>query len=93
MREPEMDYLCLKCGREFKNDLKLAICPICLKIEKENYQKGIPSKYMTVLRFLKSQVNKSDLIYQANSSSFPKKFCDILEGRDFTRHIASKMGF
>ena len=60
MMEPEMDYLFLKCGKEFKNDLKLAICEVCLKIEKKNYQKGIPSKYITVLRFLKSQPKKSE---------------------------------
>lgn len=58
--DSEMDYLCLKCGRAFKNDLKLAICQNCLQIEKENYQKGIPPKYITVLRFLKSQANKNE---------------------------------
>ncbi len=55
MMEPEMDYLCLKCGREFKNELKLVICQVCLKLEKENYHKGIPSKFITFSRFLKSQ--------------------------------------
>ncbi len=49
-----MDYLCLKCGKEFKNVLKLAVCPECLEIERKNYQKGIPTKYLTVLRFLKN---------------------------------------
>jgi len=52
--EPETYYLCLKCGREFKNDLKIAVCQICFEQERENYEKGIPSKYITVLRFLKS---------------------------------------
>ncbi len=58
MMESEMYYLCLKCGKEFKNDLKIAICRTCLKKEKENYEKGIPSKYVTVSRFLKCQSNK-----------------------------------
>ena len=54
-----MYYLCLKCGREFKNNLKIAVCQTCLKKEKENYEKGIPSNYITVSRYLKSQSNKS----------------------------------
>ncbi len=58
MTEPEMDYLCLSCGREFKNDLKIAVCHICLKKERKNYEKGIPPKYMTVLRYLKRESNK-----------------------------------
>ncbi|KKN62062.1 hypothetical protein LCGC14_0515570 [marine sediment metagenome] len=53
-----MDYLCLSCGREFKNDLKIAVCHICLKKERKNYEKGIPPKYMTVLRYLKRESNK-----------------------------------
>ena len=52
--ESELYYLCLECGKEFKNDLKIAVCQNCLIKEKENYEKGIPSKYITVLRFLKS---------------------------------------
>ncbi len=56
MVKPEVYYLCLKCGREFKNTLKIAVCQICLKQERENYEKGIPSKYITVLRLLKSQI-------------------------------------
>lgn len=56
MIEREMYYLCLKCGREFKNDLKIALCQRCLKKERENYEKGISSKYITVLRFLKRQI-------------------------------------
>jgi NMD protein affecting ribosome stability and mRNA decay len=56
--EPELYYLCLKCGQEFKNDLKIAVCQTCLKQERENYEKGIPSKYITVLRFLKSQIKE-----------------------------------
>ena len=58
MMESEMLYLCLECGKEFRNDLKLAVCPICLKKEKENYEKGIPSKYITVSKFLKNQMKK-----------------------------------
>jgi len=54
--EPEVYYLCLKCGREFKNDLKIAVCQMCLQQERKNYEKGIPSKYITVLRLLKSQI-------------------------------------
>ena len=54
--ESEMLYLCLECGREFKNDLKLAVCPACLEKERENYENGIPSKYVTVLKFLKNQM-------------------------------------
>ncbi len=49
----EQNYLCLECGKEFKNELKLAVCPECLKKEIENYKKGIPPKYVTVSLFLK----------------------------------------
>jgi len=58
MMESEMLYLCLECGKEFRNDLKLAVCPVCLKKEKENYENGIISKYITVLKFLKNQMKK-----------------------------------
>ncbi len=58
MIEPKLYYLCLKCGREFKNSLKIAVCQNCLKQERENYEKGIPSKYITVLRFLKSHIKE-----------------------------------
>ena len=57
--ESEMLYLCLECGKEFRNDLKLAVYQVCLQEEKENYEKGIPSKYITVLKFLKNQMKKN----------------------------------
>ncbi len=58
MIEPEMDYLCLNCGREFKNDLKIAVCPTCLKKERKNFEKGISPKFITVLRYLKRECKK-----------------------------------
>ncbi len=54
MIELEQNYICLECGKEFKNELKLAICSECLKKERENYKKGILPKYVTVLLYLKN---------------------------------------
>ena len=51
----DQNYLCLECGKEFKNDLNLAICPECLKREEKNYRKGIPSKYVTVSLYLRKK--------------------------------------
>ncbi|HEY0087766.1 MAG TPA: hypothetical protein VGB37_02920 [Candidatus Lokiarchaeia archaeon] len=42
-------YLCLECGKEFENTLKIAICPECLENERKNFKKGITSKYQTVM--------------------------------------------
>lgn len=43
------NYLCLECGEEFENELKIAICPKCLEVERRRYKKGISSKYRTVM--------------------------------------------
>jgi predicted amidophosphoribosyltransferase len=48
-------YICLECENEFKNHLDIAICPDCLRKEKENFKLGIFSKYLTVNLFLKKE--------------------------------------
>ena len=49
----ELDYICLECGKEFKNEFDLAVCKECLEKEREYYKKGILSKYNTINLFLK----------------------------------------
>ncbi|MBN1800604.1 MAG: hypothetical protein JW891_03810 [Candidatus Lokiarchaeota archaeon] len=48
-------YLCLECGKRFKNSLEIAVCPDCLKIEEENHKKGISSKYTTINLLLNNE--------------------------------------
>lgn len=48
-------YMCLECDKEFENKLNVAICPECLKAEKEKYERGIPSKYKTVNIYLQER--------------------------------------
>ena len=50
---PVLDYMCLECGRKYKNTLDVAICPKCLKKEKEKHEKGVRSKYTTVYMYLR----------------------------------------
>ncbi len=52
-------HLCLECDQEFENELNLAICPDCLKKEKDNYKKGIPSKFETVNNYLRKLILKN----------------------------------
>jgi DNA-directed RNA polymerase subunit RPC12/RpoP len=54
--ESEMNYICLECENEFKNDLKIAICQDCLEKEQVKFKKGIPSKYITVNLFLEKNL-------------------------------------
>ncbi len=49
-------HTCLECDKEFENELNLAICPECLKIEKANYKMGVPSKFETVNIYLRNAV-------------------------------------
>jgi DNA-directed RNA polymerase subunit RPC12/RpoP len=51
-------YLCLECGKEFENTLKIAVCPKCLEHERKNFKKGIKSKYQTVMMLLNSSTKK-----------------------------------
>ncbi len=53
--ENNMNYICLECEKEYKNKFNIAICQDCLEKEKENFKKGIPSKYMTVNLFLQRE--------------------------------------
>lgn len=53
-----MIYICLECENEFKNELKIAICQDCLEKEKENFKKGIHSKYVTVNLLLEKKLNQ-----------------------------------
>jgi len=57
----DMNYICLECENEFKNDLKIAICHDCLENEKENFKKGILSKYITVNIHLEKNVNPNKI--------------------------------
>ncbi|MBY8983113.1 MAG: hypothetical protein KGD57_09200 [Candidatus Lokiarchaeota archaeon] len=54
-------HTCLECDEEFENELNLAICPDCLKNERENYKKGVPSKFETVNIFLRKVTLESAL--------------------------------
>ncbi|MFX1276002.1 MAG: hypothetical protein ACFFBP_16150 [Promethearchaeota archaeon] len=49
---PSNQHICLECGKEFNNKFDLAICSSCLERERENYEKGIRSKYTTVFLYL-----------------------------------------
>lgn len=62
MTEHGLEYVCLECGKDFKNELNIAVCPECLNKEKENYEKGIKSKYITVNLFLEKEKNSRKLI-------------------------------
>lgn len=50
-------HLCLECNREFVNELNIAVCPKCLKKEKKKFKKGTPSKYETVNRYLREELD------------------------------------
>jgi len=58
MIQPNLNHICLECEKEFRNNLKIAICNECLKKEIENYNKGIPSKYTTVNLYIKYKLKK-----------------------------------
>ncbi|MHA1491622.1 MAG: hypothetical protein ACTSRI_18455 [Promethearchaeota archaeon] len=60
-QDSKMDYECLECEKEYKNELNIAICPKCLEKERENYKKGIKSKYITVNLFLEKEKNSHEL--------------------------------
>ncbi|MFX1322256.1 MAG: hypothetical protein ACFFAQ_11500 [Promethearchaeota archaeon] len=53
----DTNYVCLECEKEYKNKFNIAICQDCLAKEKENFKKGILSKYMTVNLFLEKNPN------------------------------------
>ena len=53
-----MIYICLECENEFNNELKIAICQDCLEKERENFKKGILSKYVTVNLLLEKKSNQ-----------------------------------
>ncbi|MFX1410313.1 MAG: hypothetical protein ACFFA6_08165 [Promethearchaeota archaeon] len=50
--ESNINYICLECEKEYKNEFNIAICQDCLVKEKENFRKGLLSKYITVNLFL-----------------------------------------
>ncbi|MBY9007006.1 MAG: hypothetical protein KGD63_09620 [Candidatus Lokiarchaeota archaeon] len=52
-------HTCLECDQEFENELNIAICPDCLKKEKANYKRGVPSKFETVNLYLRKAVLES----------------------------------
>lgn len=56
--ESDMIYICLECENEFNNELKIAICQDCLEKERENFKKGILSKYVTVNLLLEKKSNQ-----------------------------------
>jgi len=42
--------------KTLKRNIRIAVRPECLNKEKENYEKGIPSKYITVSLFLEKNL-------------------------------------
>ncbi|MFX1315349.1 MAG: hypothetical protein ACFE9T_05760 [Promethearchaeota archaeon] len=59
--ENNMDYICLECGKEYKNKFNIAICQDCLEKEKEKFKKGIASNYMTVNLFLEKKFKSNKI--------------------------------
>ena len=60
MIQNNLNYICLECEKEFRNELRIAICNECLKKEIENYNRGILSKYTTVNLYIENKLKKKD---------------------------------
>lgn len=61
MMQTNLNYICLECEKEFRNELRIAICNECLKKEIENYNRGILSKYTTVNLYIENKLKKKRL--------------------------------